>query len=223
MTDVKAEEEGKLRARKRVKAVGALLIGRSNKKTLANFDENTGSGGYVAWRRQLLVLTATAGADFLAALRTQREVRVAGDYSEEGAIVDDAGGAPGLTMPQIRQEVLLALVRGLLIEGGESLALLRGCRHAGGYVVVEGDRYLQAMMLLDKRWLDGGIATIVAEEAGFVYRLTWPAQLSVEAYHAHYIVVVARAAMMGLSLVDNSVDAINTRWKWWHVLSSPPL
>ena len=48
MADVNAKEEGVLKARKRVRAIGTLLLDRSNKKTLAILDEKEGSSGYVA-------------------------------------------------------------------------------------------------------------------------------------------------------------------------------
>ena len=72
------------------------------------------------------MLTATAGANFVAALCTQREIGAAGEDNAEFAIADDAARAPGLTMLQTRQEALLALVRlrGSLTEGGESVWLL---------------------------------------------------------------------------------------------------
>ena len=38
-----------------------------------------------------MVLTATAGVDFLAALRTQREISAADEYTEESTLLDDTG------------------------------------------------------------------------------------------------------------------------------------
>ena len=59
------------------------MIGKSNNKTLATMDEQRGSSGYATWRRQFLVLTASAGVDFLVALHTQREIVMAAVYTEE--------------------------------------------------------------------------------------------------------------------------------------------
>ena len=111
MADASARaEEENIKARKRVRSVGASLIARSNKKTLAILDEKRGSRGYAKWRRQLLVLTASAGVDFLVALHMQREIGTADEYTEEQMLLDDARGISYLTMPQIRQGVLLALI-----------------------------------------------------------------------------------------------------------------
>ena len=47
------DTEENTRARKRVRDIGASLITRGNKETLATFDEGKGSSGYARWRRQL--------------------------------------------------------------------------------------------------------------------------------------------------------------------------
>ena len=174
------------------------------------------------------MLTLTVGVDFVAALCTKRRLRAAGEDDDEEATIADSEGVhtPGLMMPQIRQSALLALIRGALTEGGESMALTRGCRHAGGYIMEGGHAHPQAMMILDKRWLGEDVSLTGAEEAELACRSTWPARLSVEACHAHYAEVMTRAAGMGLTPGDDcfneSDDATNTRRRLWHLLFPPP-
>ena len=145
-------EAGRVTARKRVQAAGELLVGGSNKQTLAKFDESGGPAAYATWRQQILMLTLAVGADFVAALCTKSRLKAAGEEDDEEATIDDNEGVhtPGLTMPQIRQSALLALIRGALTEGGESMALTRGCRHAGGYIMEGGHAHPQAMVVVQK-------------------------------------------------------------------------
>ena len=145
-------EAGRITARKRVQAAGELLVGGSNKQTLAKFDESGGPAAYATWRQQILMLTLAVGADFVAALCTKSRLKAAGEEDDEEATIDDNEGVhtPGLTMPQIRQPALLALIRGALTEGGESMALTRGCRHAGGYIMEGGHAHPQAMVVVQK-------------------------------------------------------------------------
>ena len=71
-----------------------------------------------------------------------------------------------------------------------------------------GYEYAQAMMTLDKRWLDGGIAANLGEEAGSLYLSVWSKQLSVEAYDGHYNLAVSRAARIGQTPLDDSVEFV---------------
>ena len=89
--------------------------------------------------------------------------------------------------------------------------------------MVEEHPYAQALMTLDKRWLDRGIAANVGEEAGSLYMSTWPKQMSVETYDEHYNRTLARAAKIGQSPLDDSDLAVQLRGGWWHVVASPPV
>ena len=210
-------------ARNQLKGRGESLIGRSNNTTLANLNEKRGSSGYTTWRQQLVVMVASAGVDFLVALHTQCEIVMATVYTEEQMLLDDSRGIPYLTMPQIRQELLMALIRGSLLVWGESLLLIEHCVHAGGYVRVEGEPYAQALTTLDKRWLDGGIATDVGEETRALYSSEWPRELTVGAYDGPLNRVVALAAKIGLSPLQDSEKGIQLRGGWWHVVTPPPV
>ena len=87
-----------------------------------------------------MLVVASAGVDFEAVIHMLHEIAPAGEYTEEQMLLDTEGGIPELTMPQMRQAALLAMIRSTLPDGGESLALTQHCVHARGHVLVWGEQ-----------------------------------------------------------------------------------
>ena len=131
------------------KACDGLLT----RQTLFNtFDEMKGAREYVRWRRDLISYVSTAGPDFVAALKFPGVLPPAADYTDALVAADTADSRPVLTMPQMRQHALLAVMRATLSPDGDSIAIIRACVHAGGIVQVAGVNHDQALKRLDKRW-----------------------------------------------------------------------
>eukprot|EP00310_Coccolithus_braarudii_P012044 CAMPEP_0183341348 /NCGR_PEP_ID=MMETSP0164_2-20130417/7619_1 /TAXON_ID=221442 /ORGANISM="Coccolithus pelagicus ssp braarudi, Strain PLY182g" /LENGTH=109 /DNA_ID=CAMNT_0025511643 /DNA_START=471 /DNA_END=800 /DNA_ORIENTATION=- len=93
------------RARTQVATIADALIVRHS---IDPFDEGLGSRDYARWRRELITVAATCGADFAAALVSTRAITPAPDHAEDQVDVDSAASDPTLTIPQIRQQALLS-------------------------------------------------------------------------------------------------------------------
>ena len=189
-----AEAAENAAARKRVQGIAESML---NTKTLAKFDDGKGSRDFVRWRREMAQVVQCAGVDFSIALHTQRAIVPVDHYTEDRMLLDTVEGVLETTMPQMRQAGLLALMRNALPDGGESLDLIEHCVHAGGHIFVGGYQYAQALMTLDRRWLDGGIAKDLGVEARSLYSTVWPEELSVDAYNEYFNLAVSRAAKIG--------------------------
>ena len=120
-----------LAARERI---SGLVDGLANKTTLAIFNESLGAADYTRWRRELVQVAASAGEDFRMSLLTTSSVPPAALFSFTEALVldDTVAGVPAVTIPQVRQGGLLALIRNSLEPGGQSTRLISACVHAGG-------------------------------------------------------------------------------------------
>ena len=90
-------------------------------------------------------------------------------------------------------------------------------------MVIEGEAYAQALSTLDRRWMDGGTAVDVGEEAHALYSSEWPKELTPEAYDEHFNKVVALAGSVGLSPLCETEGGKLLRKGWWHIISSPPV
>ena len=82
--------------------------------------------------------------------------------------------------------------------------MIEHCVHAGGHILEGGHQYAQALMTLDKRWSDGGIAEDPGVDARSLYSTVWPGELSVDAYNTHFNLAVSRVAKIGQSSLDDS-------------------
>ena len=202
--------------------VSGLADGLANKSTLDTFKEALGAGDYVRWRRELVQAAASAGDDFRMALLTRAIVPPAADYTDAMVLVDTVAGVPAMTMPQVRQVGLLALIRNSLQTGGESVKLISPCVHAGGGVTVGGVDYPQALIILDRRWSDGGLEHDAGEDAKLLYLAKWPVEFTVNAYNSHFNVALSRAGTIGQNPIDDSDASRLLRSAFWHVIASPP-
>ena len=141
-------------------------------------------------------------------------------------ILDTVDGVQERTIPQMGQQAgLLALVRNGLPAGGESALLIEHCVHAGCHILYGGHhhQYAQALMTLDRRWSDSGIAEDPGVEARSLYSMGFLAELSVDAYSTYFNQAVSRAGKIGQAPIDDSDGSMLIRQPWWHVLASPPV
>ena len=114
------------------------------------FDESKGSVDYARWRRDLFTFVSSSGADFTAALEFAGPITPTVRYDGINLVNSDTiGGVVTYTMPQMRQLALLTVVRNTLSPTGESVKLIRDCRHAGGTIVDGGGAiFFSACVLL---------------------------------------------------------------------------
>ncbi|KAL3916930.1 MAG: hypothetical protein SGPRY_006614, partial [Prymnesium sp.] len=140
------------------------------------FKENLGSADYVRWRRDLVNLAESAGPDFKAALITLRAIPAVALYADASVVLDNAAGAPVLTMPQLRQQALLQVMRTSLQPSGESIKLVSTCVHAGGVVTDAGVNIDQALIVLDRRWGAAPVPVDSGLVARKLHSLSWPSE-----------------------------------------------
>ena len=111
-------------ARQQVTTAADSMISRS---TLTPFNEALGSSDYVRWRRELVQLAESAGAGFRAALLTNQNIPRRAPYADADVLLNDATGVATLTIPQIRQEALMYVLRQSLHPAGQSITLIASC------------------------------------------------------------------------------------------------
>ena len=104
------------------------------------FDETQGAVDYSRWRKDLIAFVGPAGQDFVAALLFDGVIPAPPNYNDQWVNADTAQGRPVLTMPQLRQQALLAVIRATLTPSGEALRLIAHCKHAGGRMPVSVGR-----------------------------------------------------------------------------------
>ena len=98
----------------------------------------------------------------------------AAEYTELMATRNDMRGIQTRIIPQMRQMGLLALMRNALKAGGESHRLIVSCQHAGGKIAIGGVEHDQALLILNRRWSDGGLDDDAGAGAKHLYQMRWP-------------------------------------------------
>ena len=147
-------------AREMVAKICDNLITRST--WFPTFDETRGSVDYTRWRRDLLSCVQSAGVGFRESLLFAGSVPEAPTMTDADIMLDTAAGHAQLTMPQMRQQALLIVIRATLNPSGESIKLVRSCVHAGGVVQRAGVNHDQALRILDRRWLAADVTALSA-------------------------------------------------------------
>ena len=154
------------------RACDALI---TRQQLFAIFDEKVGAADYARWRRDLIAYVASAGQDFVQALLFGGVIPAPAQYVDAQVTMDTAAGRPQLTMPQMRQQAMLSVIRCTLQPGGESLRLIALCTHAGGMIAAGGVNQDQALRLLDTRWHAADTPEYdLGSEARTLHTMTWP-------------------------------------------------
>ena len=121
-------------ARRQVSQACDALVTRQH--FFAIFDEARGASDYARWRKDLAAFVEPAGPDFTKALFFNGSIDQARPYTDDLVNADTAASRPTLTMAQMRQHALLAVIRQTLPRGGVAMRLIAGCSHAGGVVYI---------------------------------------------------------------------------------------
>ena len=121
-------------ARRQVSQACDALVTRQH--FFAIFDEARGASDYARWRKDLASFVEPAGPDFTRALFYDGSIDQARPYTDDLVNADTAASRPTLTMAQMRQHALLAVIRQTLPRGGVAMRLIAGCSHAGGVVYI---------------------------------------------------------------------------------------
>ena len=100
------------------------------------FDESKGAVDYERWRSDLITFLASAGVDFTAAFTFGGAITANITYDVNNVNDDTINGVVTYTMPQMRQLAILSIIRATLSPSGESVKLIRDCRHAGGTITL---------------------------------------------------------------------------------------
>ena len=178
---------------------------------------------YARWRKDILQFVSPAGRDFAAALLYAGAIQPMADYADALVCTDTAASRPAVTMPQMRQHALLAVIRATLSPSGESVKLIGTCKHAGGVINIAGRDHDQAMRLLDQRWHRAGAPEYDRGEiATKLYTMQWPADFSVDAYNEHFNRAMTAATKINLNPTTDNDDDMALRATWWNVLARPP-
>jgi hypothetical protein len=102
------------------------------------------------------------------------------------------GGLIGViqrSMPTVCQVALLDIIRRSLQPEGEATRLILHCWHAGGVsTAVAGGVGVcdQALIILDRRYSAETVVLDPGDDARRLYELSWPSELSIEAYNIHF-------------------------------------
>ena len=123
------------------------LVNRST--FFATFDETKGSVDYRRWRRDLEALLTTAGTGFVETLRFVGATAATTTMTDAQLQADDITGHRPMTMPQMRQQAILFVMRQTLSPTGDAIKLIRDCVHAGGVILVNHFNEDQAIRLLN--------------------------------------------------------------------------
>ena len=76
-----------------------------------------------------------AGEDFVAALLFNGEIEASAPYDVVNVNSNDLDTITTVTLPQLRQQALIAALRACFMPEGEAERLTRDCVHAGGTVL----------------------------------------------------------------------------------------
>ena len=190
------------------------------------FDESKGATDYARWRKDLTSCMRTVGSGFHESLLFNGSVPEATTMNDADIMLDTAAGHTQLTMPQMRQQAMLMVMRATLSAGGESMRLIADCVHAGGVVQRAGVNYDQALTLLDQRWHStAALAVDTGKESKLLLAMgeSWPSDFSVDAFNNHFNLALSRASKCHLNPSDDGQASIRLRLLWWPSIAEPPM
>jgi hypothetical protein len=119
-------------------------------------------------------------------------------YPAAGVNDDTATGVIQRSMPTARQVALLDIIRRSLQPEGEATRLILHCWHAGGIsTAAAGGVCDQALIILDRRYSAGPVVLDTGGDARRLYELSWPSELSIEAYNIHFNKALSLATKNG--------------------------
>ena len=192
----------------------------------AIFDESKGATDYARWRKDLTSCMRTVGSGFGESLLFTGSVPEATTMNDADIMLDTAAGHTQLTMPQMRQQAMLMVMRATLAAGGESMRLIADCVHAGGVVQRAGVNHDQALILLDQRWHSAAVLEVdTGKESKLLLAMneSWPSEFSVDSYNNHFNLAVSRASRSHLNPLDDSPASMELRSIWCGVFADPPV
>ena len=190
------------------------------------FDESKGATDYARWRKDLTSCMRTVGSGFHESLLFNGSVPEATTMNDADIMLDTAAGHTQLTMPQMRQQAMLMVMRATLSAGGESMRLIADCVHAGGVVQRAGVNHDQALTLLDQRWHStAALAVDTGKESKLLLAMgeSWPSEFSVDAFNNHFNLALSRASKCHLNPSDDGQASIRLRLLWWPSIAEPPM
>ena len=98
------------------------------------FDETKGAADYRRWRRDLENTVRTVGTGFVETLNFAGPMDATTAMTEAQLQADDVTGHVAMTLPQMRQQAVLFVIRATLSPDGDAIKLIRDSVHAGGTV-----------------------------------------------------------------------------------------
>ena len=146
--------------------------------TMKKFDESTGSVDYRRFSQEFRMRVRAAGDDFLAALLYDGEIAACAPYDATDVTSNSLDTITTLTLPQLRQQSLIAALRACFVPEGEAERLTRECVHAGGILMVDP----QAWIILKTRWFTSERPKAVGAISAMLFSKPFPQELSVELY-----------------------------------------
>ena len=115
----------------------------------------------------------SAGAGFLAALLFDGDIDAAAPYNDANVTSNDLDTITTVTMPQLRQQALLAALRACFVPEGEAERLTRDCDHAGGTVLGAP----QAWTIIKTRWFTTDRPKAVGSISALLFSKPFPQEL----------------------------------------------
>ena len=153
---------------------------------MKKFDEAAGSLDYRRFSREFRMRVRSAGEDFLAALLYAGNIDPADPYGAADVTSNDLDTITTITMPQLRQDSLIAALMVCFVPDGDAERLTRDCVHAGGTIAGAP----QAWIILETRWFTTDRPKAVGSISALLFSKPFPQELSVDLFQVHYNTVL---------------------------------
>ena len=115
----------------------------------------------------------SAGEGYLAALSYDGDIAAAVPYNVANVNSNDLDTITTVTLPQLRQQALMAALRACFMPEGEAERLTRDCVHAGGTVL----GVPQAWSILKTRWFTADMPKAVGTISALLFSKPFPQEL----------------------------------------------
>jgi hypothetical protein len=193
--------------------------------TIKKFNPNSRDGSdYKRFSKQFEGLVAVAGDDFVAAMHYRGSgIPLAPAYSQASVVSDMPASAPSVTLPQLRQQLLLAALRAALEADDEPMRIIKHCTQMGGVVnQVGASPKKQAWQLLHERYFVSDYTqTGDYAKALFGMQSQWPTTVTPAAFQVFFAAATDKADRSGYYPQDDTPSSATLRASWWPVVTEP--
>ena len=190
--------------------------------TIKKFDPSI-VGDFKRWYSQFVGAVRVTDEDFAAALDYVGSSIPLGAAITQDAVCSNVPTASTVTLPQLRQKLLLAAIREALTPDSAPMRLIKDCTQASGLVLRPNEApKKQAWALLYDRYHIPDYSTHGdSVKELMAMQFSWPAEITSASYHTFWNEATEKAARCGFYPQDASENSHKQRLTWWHVVAEP--